>query len=39
MKHHPRVLKQRIQIAAVGSSRKQAIERVRRQQHEQQEAD
>ena len=39
MEHHARILQQRIQVAAVGRRRKQAVERVRREQHEEQEAE
>ncbi len=37
--HHARVLQQRIQIAPVGRRREQALERIRRRQHEEQEPD
>ena len=37
--HHARVLQQRIQVAAVGGGGQQALERVRGEQHEEQEPD
>jgi hypothetical protein len=39
VRHHARVLQQRVQVVAVHGHGHQALERVRRRQHEQQEAD
>ena len=39
MRNHRRVLQQRIQVAAIGRHGKQTLERIRREQHEQQKSD
>ncbi len=39
MDHHPRVLEQRVELATFGGGRDQAVERVRRREQEEQEAE